>query len=673
MRRLWLAIAAVVAAGCDDPFPAQCKTNSDCLPGDECYLGFCVIQETPDGGGAVGSDARVPDSLGADGAGLEPDASVVASDAAADGGQASSEESKDAGAGDVGSPPTLTWKSTTEPATFQGVWGFSLNDVWVAGKQGRLLHWDGTFWSDHSVNETDELNAIWGAASDDVWALGFDSASSSGLALHWDGAQWSRRAGNTENRYLGMSGNAGDDIWAVSEQGYLGGIHHWDGRAWKQSYDFHRGAIYAVSCLSPTVAWAAGDNGGTYQWDGTAWRAVADQKGGYGVLVEADNDVTVAGLHQDMHYWDGASWSSSPLLGENQHFGAIFSLTSSNAWAVGTEGLALRRAQGIWNSIATGTGRGLHGIWGRSGVKTFLWVVGNGVVLFNDLADVYPERLADRTPDGIVADAAVLDIASSKSGDVLAINEADILRWDPLAGVWRRSSRGATVNPSALRWSAAGVPWAIDGLNDIYSRSEDQWTLRYTSPKRLTDLWASPEGGVWASGWDGLVLQFDGETWKTVATGSQHRFERLSGTSDSNVWAVANSSTQATGSSVWHFDGKQWTSKLVASSVVNGLWAAKEGDVWAVGTAGSIFRYDGTTDSWTGKTSGTQATLNDVWGSSSDDVWFAGEYGTLLHWDGRAVAAVRSGTTSHLHKLTGSKADDVWVGGDHGTILHFTR
>ena len=50
------------------------------------------------------------------------------------------------------------------------------NDVWVAGENGTLRHYNGTAWSASSSGTTAHLYALWGSAANDVWAVGYYGA-----------------------------------------------------------------------------------------------------------------------------------------------------------------------------------------------------------------------------------------------------------------------------------------------------------------------------------------------------------------------------------------------------------------------------------------------------------------------------------------------------------------
>lgn len=74
------------------------------------------------------------------------------------------------------------------------VWGFGVDDVWVAGTW--VFHWDGTTWLATLPKEqwvagaTSTCNApitdLWGVASHDIWAICGPIGP-----MHWNGTEWS--------------------------------------------------------------------------------------------------------------------------------------------------------------------------------------------------------------------------------------------------------------------------------------------------------------------------------------------------------------------------------------------------------------------------------------------------------------------------------------------------
>jgi hypothetical protein len=63
--------------------------------------------------------------------------------------------------------------------------------------------------------------------------------------------------------------------------------------------------------------------------------------------------------------------------------------------------------------------------------------------------------------------------------------------------------------------------------------------------------------------------------------------------------------------------------------------------------------------------------FNAVWGSSADDVWIVGSAGNIIRWDGRALVSVESPTTRSLTAVYGNGPDDVWIVGEAGVAFHW--
>ncbi|HEY3447817.1 MAG TPA: hypothetical protein VGK67_15785 [Myxococcales bacterium] len=119
---------------------------------------------------------------------------------------------------------------------------------------------------------------------------------------------------------------------------------------------------------------------------------------------------------------------------------------------------------------------------------------------------------------------------------------------------------------------------------------------------------------------------------------------------DDEVWAVGAAGT------LLRFDGKAWTrfSTKVATPLT-ALWGAGPESGWAVGP-GALLRYDG--KGWQKQEALAGATLL-VWGTAADDVWAAGS--VLHHWDGTSWAAAAVDGAWSVVALAGLSANDVWA------------
>jgi hypothetical protein len=99
-----------------------------------------------------------------------------------------------------------------------------------------------------------------------------------------------------------------------------------------------------------------------------------------------------------------------------------------------------------------------------------------------------------------------------------------------------------------------------------------------------------------------------------------------------------------------------WQNPLPQGNSLHGVWGSSPSDVFAVGDAGTILHYNGT--SWSIMTSGTTCSLSDIWGSSSTDVFAVGHDGTILHYDGSNWHPMNTGTNDNISAVWGSSPSD---------------
>lgn len=101
-----------------------------------------------------------------------------------------------------------------------------------------------------------------------------------------------------------------------------------------------------------------------------------------------------------------------------------------------------------------------------------------------------------------------------------------------------------------------------------------------------------------------------------------------------------------------------------AGSTLSGVSMVSGTDGWAVGDAGAIIHWNGT--SWQAAASPTTNDLTAVHMVSATDGWAVGSYGTILHWNGSAWQGVASPTGLTLRAVHMASATDGWiVGGDY--------
>ncbi len=102
-----------------------------------------------------------------------------------------------------------------------------------------------------------------------------------------------------------------------------------------------------------------------------------------------------------------------------------------------------------------------------------------------------------------------------------------------------------------------------------------------------------------------------------------------------------------------------------------GIWGTDDGIFFAVGSSGSIKKYNG---NWTEQASGTAYDLYSVWGISENNIFAVGQSGTFLHYDGQEWSRIDIPIelkTKHLYGVWGNSENDIYLVGAGGRVFHY--
>jgi hypothetical protein len=184
-------------------------------------------------------------------------------------------------------------------------------------------------------------------------------------------------------------------------------------------------------------------------------------------------------------------------------------------------------------------------------------------------------------------------------------------------------------------------------------------------PNTLDGVWGSSSSDVFAVGYSGTILHYNGSAWSTMTSHTSYPLYAVWGSSSSDVFAVGEAGT------ILHYNGSVWSAMTSrTTNDLDGVWGSSSSDVFAVGKAGTIRHYNGSV--WRAMISRTTNDLDGVWGSSSSDVFAVGEDGTIVHYNGSVwSSAMTSGTANVLWGVWGSSSSDVFAVGSDGTILRY--
>jgi hypothetical protein len=301
---------------------------------------------------------------------------------------------------------------------FSAIWGASADDVWVAAEPYHpeldglpmaairrcgpdayqtatiLRRWDGRQWTKVPTSADRRLDAIAGSGTNDVWFAGLD-----GLVLHWDGQRIDRVDVSAVAHHDGMTDLCHDavaiqslwspapgQIWAVgfiapSATGPALILHH-DGVRWtRHRIDFNEG-LTAVWGSGPNDVWAMGPWNAAFHYDGTTWTradngTTAPRKALWG---SGPNDIWSVG-EGDFTHFDGRTWSPHHQIGGRWYHG-LSGRHASEVWAVGfREGnkALVSHYDGVnWSDVDTGDLYILNDVWATPAGGA--WAAGRGMI-----------------------------------------------------------------------------------------------------------------------------------------------------------------------------------------------------------------------------------------------------------------------------------------------------
>jgi len=244
----------------------------------------------------------------------------------------------------------------------------SATDAWAVGfevlaprhRQAVLEHWNGSAWSrdttDAVATSSATLTGVVDLSAANAWAIAAGGGSQ-GLA-HWNGTAWSFAtfpdANFSPSAGQAISASSASDVWVVGSTfnaTTFAGIpeaEHFNGTSWSTVPLAQPGGsatIGAVTAISPTNAWAAGEatggtapvGGGTLieHWNGASWSVVPSPAPGFepeisGIAARSASDVIAVGEtlptenggpEQDVILrFNGTSWSNDTAGGPIQGF-----------------------------------------------------------------------------------------------------------------------------------------------------------------------------------------------------------------------------------------------------------------------------------------------------------------------------------------------------------------
>jgi len=406
-----------------------------------------------------------------------------------------------------------------------------------------------------------------------------------------------------------------------------------DSRGWQRHDAGTTQLLSGIWGASPRAIFVVGNSGTLLRYDGKSWTK-----------------------HDEPCRWRRGRPPACPI------FTSVWGSGPKSVFAVGDGGAIWRFNGKSFVEEHSGVNDRLASVWGRGPNDVF--AVGlNGTITHFDGGRW--TRQPSGTTDYLRA------VMGSVKGDVLALSsKGKVLRFDGKR--WSAHSQLKTREAHHL-WIAGPKSMFAATFDGIWRFAGGDWTMQYRGDYQFpTALAGSDPRDIVAVGYSGLILGFDGQSWRAAGTHYQ-QLSDVSGHGADEVLAVGWDTAWRHDAAGWHrvpIVGAPPRGYAPSKGKMNALWVAKKNVAFAAGGWGSVLRYDG--ERWRVMTQlSHQKRLEGIWGSAVDDIFVVGAEGTIDHFDGRAWTSQSSGTKARLLDIWGRGPTDVFAVGERGTLLHY--
>ncbi len=242
-----------------------------------------------------------------------------------------------------------------------------------------------------------------------------------------------------------------------------------------------------------------GESGMILHYEGRGWWPQASRINErlYAVWGSGPTDVYAVGAHCAIAHYDGSSWrNATPYLPPSFDLKAVWGTEANHVFAVGDGGLILHFDGEGWRQQTSNTSSSLYAVWGLSNKQVY--AVGSGGTVLHY--------------DGSIWQAT-------------AVQPQGPLPWPTgdyeLRGVWGTSRSDVHVLGTQMAYQQVSDDEAIQTQVNVASHYNGRvWEFEGTSLEQFPPVKAvcvlSPTA-VYALGFRGPVLRFDGAEWESLS------------------------------------------------------------------------------------------------------------------------------------------------------------
>ncbi|MBF0452802.1 MAG: hypothetical protein HQK75_19015, partial [Candidatus Magnetomorum sp.] len=613
-----------------------------------------------------------------------------------------------------------TWSSESSGVTetLNAIWANNSSDIYAVGNNGTVLHYNGSSWLPMEKHTSQNLNGVWGNGSGDIYSVG-----NYGTILHYNGTTWDATfTGETFDLY--DIGGSVDTIMLVGNSRTVKQLYNYDysetqsktisANVTNEPFVVHindyNGDTVSVSAISSDQSILPDGNitiTGTGNDRTILVTPLTDQYGTLTLTVSVDDGLsqTTTQIYLHVSQPPVISSISSQTIPEDTILKMSLPVSAAPDEICGLHMTVYSDDTDLIREMVTDCEDNnytltIRPVPSQSGNTTI-------TITATDASGAYTEQsfsltvtpVNDPPKIGVSSNRwtapmrHLLKLESFSDGSVVAVtNHGKIYHYvnqqwqlepsettNDLNAIWGLSGSsiyvggyaGQMIHFDGSAWSpdTSNTSYEIWGIwgsaaNDIFAVCTSgkiihydgaSWSLMTSNtPNLLNDVDGNAFNDVYACGYSGTIMHYAGSSWSEQTSGTNTTLTKIICLGTNAVFAIG-------GSEILYYNGSTWSNYSAANTVYD-IWGVSGNDVYAVGSSGKIYHFDGS--SWSEMTSNTIQILKGIWGKSSTDIYAVGNV-TILHYDGMSWSEMPQNFNQNFIDVTGTN-DEVFAASSYG-------
>ncbi|MEK7648942.1 MAG: hypothetical protein AAB400_03425 [Patescibacteria group bacterium] len=321
-------------------------------------------------------------------------------------------------------------------------------------------------------------------------------------------------------------------------------------------------------------------------WDSSVWTQT-DWVGGAGQSTwllpnryESDDGhalTTIAGQVQIAPNIGSGAWSLHTELPQGHHIRGVSTVSASDMWAVGDNGLIAHYNGTAWTEVSSPHGDRINAIHMLS--QSDGWAVGDGGKIIHYNGTAWSSAISPATDH-------LNSVYFLNPSDGWAVGAAGkIFRYNGVSWSEFADTGGTEWNDVQLISATDG--WMVGNQGLIYHWNGAAWAEHTdTGGTVWSALHMISALDGWAIGDQGLIYHWNGIAWSQAEDTGGNNWNAIHFSSTVHGWAVGN------GGEILHWNGVSWQEATSpTTNNLRGVSALSLTSAWAVGDGSKIFRY----------------------------------------------------------------------------------